>query len=517
MPAGRIRPKHFPEGTLLSFVALAINIITTIVGVASEDSLARKLVFYLLLAVCLVMFISYLFAKYIFLCCTWNIKPSCANTCSDWGLLEDKVGKFCYCLGSCCSRSMWYDLAFCTMVLFYLTGDNLQQNVCEDNCGPCPTIGQVFTAASLILRIFLALLNAGDLKPKLPSTFPVIGKMGNVYSKLLQIATAALTIDLTFTAILESLDIQKAKCNTMDDADTVKQEAIGVMTALCILVLLLMLVVMGLIACDNSVFCDCKGKKVNRWEVCGQWLCVFCVLSFVLLFIVGDVDWFWNFFSDKADTAVLALPIPKIIRLVVLCFSFLALVILMLVYIFVMCLPGLSVALREENFFLSQKANNGLTVVQHMVQKQYNGWDAEGLAKVTQGDCEGKFTVKNEFDKASITLHVNEEMTCCTELNQLYKRFMQWEPMEGDADDQVDWTVQAYIGKGKPNEIKVGKVQKEDSGGATGPSSNDEGKGKKSSLAERNVIEMKPRGKESSIHDASGPVPKFSAVSGRVS
>lgn len=80
---------------------------------------------------------------------------------------------------------------------------------------------------------------------------------------------------------------------------------------------------------------------------------------------------------------MLALPMAKIIRLAVLCFSFLALVILMIVHICVICLPGLSVTLSKEDFFLSQKAGNDLTVVQHMVKKQYNKWDTEGPAEVS--------------------------------------------------------------------------------------------------------------------------------------
>ena len=53
MPAGRARPKHFPEGTLLSFVALAINILTTVFGDGLPESLtARQVVYGLLLVSC---------------------------------------------------------------------------------------------------------------------------------------------------------------------------------------------------------------------------------------------------------------------------------------------------------------------------------------------------------------------------------------------------------------------------------------------------------------------------------
>lgn len=140
---------------------------------------------------------------------------------------------------------MIYDVAVCTVALFYLMGDNLQQNVCEDNCRPCPTIGHAFLGAALILKIFLDLLTVGNLKPKFPSTFPVIGKMGNIYSKLLEVTAAALTIGLTFTTMLKPVDIEKANCNTTVDANTVKGVAIGIMTALCVIVFLIMLVLWG--------------------------------------------------------------------------------------------------------------------------------------------------------------------------------------------------------------------------------------------------------------------------------
>ena len=392
MPAQRIRPKHFPEGIFISFFALSINIITTFVGVVTSDDarLAKALVYYLLLAVCLFIFIGYLVAKYSFLCCSGNIKPTRANLC--------------------CNKSMAYDVANCIMALFYLTGDNLRSNVCENDCGLCPTIGHVFTGVSLIINIAIAVIKAGDLKPKFPSAIPVIGKMGNVYSKLLQIAAAALTIDLTYTTILESFNTQQEKCNVTINTGA----AIGIMVGLLAFVIVLLLLVLGLLACANSVCCTCKSKK-EKVEVCGQWVSAIIVVVFVVLFIGGDVDWFWNIVISEKDRGMLTWPLPKIIRVVALGFSFSALTILMVIYFGVIFCPGFSVALRNDGFFLPERAGNELTVVQHMVRKGYNAWDEEGTAKVTHnGDSElkGKFTIKNEFDKAAITLDVNEEIKC---------------------------------------------------------------------------------------------------------
>ena len=87
-----------------------------------------------------------------------------------------------------------------------------------------------------MINIALTVLRAGELKPKLPSAIPVIGKLGNVYSTLLQIAATALTIDLTYTSILDPLDIQRASCNAVIDSKTVKDAAIGIMKVLCVII-----------------------------------------------------------------------------------------------------------------------------------------------------------------------------------------------------------------------------------------------------------------------------------------
>ena len=374
MPTQRIRPKHFPEGIFISFFALAINIITTVVGVVASDDakIAKILVYAILLPVCFFIFIVYLAAKYSFLRYSWNIKPTFASCCIN--------------------KSMAYDVAYCTMALFYLAGDNLRSNVCGNDCGPCPTIGHFFTGASLIINIAIAVIKAGDLKPKFPSAIPVIGTMGNVYSKLLEIAAAALTIDLTFTAILERFDTQQEKCNVTINTGT----AIGSMVGLLVIVILLLLIVFGLLACANSVCCDCKREEVKRKEVCGQWFSAIIVVVFVVLFIGSDVDWFWNIVISEKDRGMPTWPLPKIIRLVALCLSFLALTTLMVIYFGVIFCPGFSVALRKDGFFLPERAGNELTVVQHMVRKGYNAWDAKGTAKVTHnrdGELKGKFTV----------------------------------------------------------------------------------------------------------------------------
>ena len=199
---------------------------------------------------------------------------------------------------------MLYDVTVCVMALFYLAGDNLERMVCTEDSRYCPIIGQFFTGTSLILNIFITLLKASDSKPNLPTTFPVIGVLGGVYDKLLPIAAQALTIDQTVTTILQSVDLQRLTGNTTLDEKTVAIQddtAIKIMASLCCIVVFLLLVVLIFLCSANlSLCCDYKCKKVKWYEcILGEWLCAFFVVSFVILFIMGDIDWIYDLYNDR--------------------------------------------------------------------------------------------------------------------------------------------------------------------------------------------------------------------------
>lgn len=508
MAAGRFRPKRFPEGTLLIFLALLINIIVTFLGILPLGSVGRLVVYYLFLAISAVIFLLWLIGKYTFLCCRWNIRPCCADICNEIDL-SGKVGKCCYCLGSCLSKSMLYDVAFCFMALFYLTGDNLKQMVCTEDSSYCPFIGQAFTWASLLLNIFLTLLKASGSKPNIPSTFPVIGVMGDVYDKLLQIAAQALTIDQGITTILESVDIPRLIGNTtLNERTAAIQDntAIKIMAGVCGGVVLLLLVVLFFLCCANLRLC-CTCKKV-KWYECffGEWFCAFFVVSFVILFLMGDIDWIYDFYNDGTDTITRA----KGCRIAFLVPAFLSIVVLISYYVCGICLPGLSVALEKDEYFLPEEADTGMKVDQRMVRKQYNEWKTEESAEVFCGNkkrsyLKGKIKVEDHFGKTNITVRVNEEITCWEAFKHLKENLKERVSTMCDGGDDPDyetnWTVQAYICKGEPDGIQVGKKQQAASG-ASAPSS------------KREVIEMKQKDMDSSICDTSSSAPRFSAVSG---
>lgn len=207
---------------------------------------------------------------------------------------------------------MAYDVVFCVMALLYLLGDNLEM-ACKKMY--CPVVGRVLTGTSWMLNIFLQLLkalNSGAI-PNLP-TLPVIGKMGNIYNKMLHIAALALTIDQSLTTILQSVDIEIAndtinvkivQGNTLivDNMHEAQEAASGITVFLYGIAVVLLVFVLALLACaNNHMCCDCKCKNVEWYELVCEWLCGCIVAVFVILFIVGDIDWIWNFFDTNSVT-----------------------------------------------------------------------------------------------------------------------------------------------------------------------------------------------------------------------
>ena len=160
--------------------------------------------------------------------------------------------------------------------------------------------------------------------------------------------------------------------------------------------------------------------------------------------------------------------------------------------------------------FLPEQADTGVTVVQNMVRKQYNEWKADDSAQVDgrPSELKGKITVEDQFGKTNITVKINEEITWWEAFKSFKKNLkekvssiMKCDGID-DADDETNWTVQAYIGKGEPDGIQVGGGGQAAKG--TSAASKDRG------------IEIKPLDMDSSIRDTSSLEYTMSAVSGSV-
>ena len=270
MAAGTIRPnpENWHEGIFLSFVALGINIITSIIAVAYQNCpKTRQVVFILMLVICGFIFISYLLLRHAFLACTWNIKPWCGNKC------PPKRLNF-YCLRSCfCSWSMVHDVVFCAMALLYLIGDNLDM-ACEGRY--CRLAARLATGTSLLLNIALKQVKPSGSKPSLPNALPVIGVMGEAYNKLLKIAADALTIDQTVTTILEAIPISIGSSRsdmdtpvlTVDSREEAQLYAYGIMASASFIV--------GGIVVSNILILARANKKAFCGHRCQVW-CFDCI------------------------------------------------------------------------------------------------------------------------------------------------------------------------------------------------------------------------------------------------
>ena len=53
--------------------------------------------------------------------------------------------------------------------------------------------------------------------------------------------------------------------------------------------------------------------RMKRWKCVGSGSVPVIVVVFVVLFIGGDVDWFWNIVISEKDIGMLTWPMPKII------------------------------------------------------------------------------------------------------------------------------------------------------------------------------------------------------------
>ena len=307
---------------------------------------------------------------------------------------------------------MVHDTVFCLMAMLYLMGDNLEM-ACE--LMYCPITARVLVGISLILNIFITRIH-----PNLPAAFPVIGIMGNVYTGLMNFAAQALTIDQTLTTIVESIDISVATADNapISTRTVALQDTTLIVHSMCTAQVIavsftavLYVIVLVIVILLDLVCCDCQCKKVKCYERVGQFFCGILVMGFVSLFMVGDIDWVWKFFKMS--------PVSKpgvIVRLILLCVSLGLLCIVMLVYIFGLCLPGACFVWGERKLFLSK--HSSMKVTGHMLRKEYNEWDYEkGSPEVSckhvQNDdkkCEynSKMKVEEYFGKADITLSIDE-------------------------------------------------------------------------------------------------------------
>ena len=348
MSTTRIKLRSLPEHTLLSLVALALNSFASIIGASGIGKGLTAVAYIVVLIFTGYLLLCYLLGKYLFLYATNKWKPCCRRfpeKPSNLGCVEtlehysEKI----------CRKHLTYDLFNCFMIFFYLMGDNLKQMVCNPECGRCATIAQFFTGISLILNLTLILLKDGGLsKGSLASAYPTIGVRGDAYDKMFQVAAKALVIDQALTAILEHISTSECAKNTINNNITVQ---IGVTIAYFVFIALIILVVLVfLVWGQRKTFCPngCSEKLQKCCETCGQWCFAFSILVFCALFMVADIDWFWDLWKDSRYFSSGA----KAARMSLLGISLSYCLSLIVLYICVIGIPGLGIVLEKKKFFI---------------------------------------------------------------------------------------------------------------------------------------------------------------------
>ena len=372
----------------MNLVAISINLIVSVLAVAIPSKTGTQIVYGAFLCPLALLLSFFWIGKYLFLFCTNNWKPCICACCVDADKLGEeykKLKKRCqkleYCIKKACLKEVAYDIVNFIMIFFYLLGDNLQEMVCNEKCGPCPRTAQAFTGISLILNLALTVLK-GAGEGNLPSALPVVGKWGDTYNKMLQIAASAVTIDQALTAILEAFTKGEQECEKVVSSDRDAQIAfMASMMAIAIIVIFAVQLLLCWEKRENFCHACCTEERhteERRTEYCCtedccavflQWLFAFYILIFMGVFLAADIDWIWDVITGNN---LLPLSAAWITRLVLLVIATLSSLVFLIVYITVICLPGLRFVLVKKRFFLPE--HNTLSVSEAIVREKHNTW-----------------------------------------------------------------------------------------------------------------------------------------------
>ena len=464
MPTSKIKQSSFPEGTLHSLMGLALNSFVSMIGASGLSKGLTAVLYFGELLLCGCLLLSYLFGKYLFLYRT-NQRKLCFCRLPKNPPNAGFVGTLEHCSEKLCHKDIAYDVFNCIMIFYYLAGDNLKQLVCNPECGQCTMIAQFFTGLSLILNLTLTLLRGAGLgKGNLSSAFPIIGKRGASYDRILQLAASAVTIDQVLTAIVEHFTME-TECGTVDNNNRLVQ--IGfISTYFAIAGTITMFVLLFILCKDRKLFSfDCHDKNVTwqtHCEVFAHWLLAISTALFVAVFMIADIDRFWNLMTDPV-----AIKAARIVLLLILCFSY-----SMFLIVFYACfigIPGMGMILEKKQFFLPEHGMHGvLSTSESMKRRVDNTWYSDEQAALTPMQSQPQNTawndnsnshstysdkcqlkkyveVQEKFGEATISFTFKEEIPCYHGFSFFCKNICAWNvPRE---DNESQWTMKVDIGE----------------------------------------------------------------------
>ena len=323
-----------------------------------------------------------------------------------------------------------HDLVFLAMGTLYLAGDNLPILICSGtyNTGDkedCIETSAIIVGFSLLLHAALYIAGSFKLNPAI-STLPVTGRIRKAYQSILQLAALTILLDQTFTTVVKFITIvdiemdESPACgcpgNTTNSAS--EREVAWFLTGLSSIILL---IVIGIVVKNWKDYCSCCWKK--RKSEIGQCLChllenswifsmYIVVVGFMVIYTLSDSRWLYK-----------CTPVcngdPTAVRLGLLVTSLVLSALWILIYLFIICLPGFGIVcqtkrlLHETDYVLvhAEKERHEWQC-KNARKRKVNGENSAYLTNMIGKSMPSLMILEENYGSLSIDLPTEEEITC---------------------------------------------------------------------------------------------------------
>ena len=432
----------------LSLFLLLWNLVFTAVGVYLNEINPKQLQnIYIVSVVCFPFFcVIPVHLKYVVLCCKCFEKRTC-----------HKFWKLC--------EALLYDLIFVAMGTLYLAGDNLPIFICstkdEVDREECRGQSSIILGVSLLLHAMLYLAGIFKLKVPTPPIYPVTGRIRRAYQNILQLGSLTIFLDQTFSTVVRQyvthLNIEADEIRNcardcvgnITETDCLAKLNAEVWMFLAALTAILLFIALGLIVKNLKDYCSCclidfhaQYHKVACWNLVENILIIFiqviCVTGFMVIYALADNRWLWICVIEDKD---LSFNFRVGLLYILLASSF----VLILMYIIIICLPGLGIVKKYEKGFFQEYEYAEILAKQHN-----SGWKCErALAHAKHSTRSGdhsesqsrppppfditenisEIAVEDNHGTMSISVHMEGKTTCMKGLGYLCNKT--WDCFEG--------------------------------------------------------------------------------------
>ena len=326
----------------------------------------------------------------------------------------------------CCklvAPSLLHDVVFVFMGTLYLAGDNLPILICRGESDDavkedCIKASSYVLVVSQLLHTALYLANTFKLSPA-KATFPVIGWIRKAYQSILQLVGFTIFIDQNFSTVvtlITHIDIEADDGPNGTGNVTASQYDVGGFAAALFAIVLP--IVLGLVVKNYKDYCSCFKECKSCYRCCCNCQCFqngvisvqyFLLFVFMGMYTLADNRWLWKY------TALADIGDPTKERFGVLIVLFLFNIYWILLYVFILCLPGVGIVCKKKGFF---DENENVTV---LAEKEVHEWKftyAKGKdikGRIIDLKHRNGMEVEEDFRSVSVTLPIDENDITCKE------------------------------------------------------------------------------------------------------